>query len=410
MLFRGRLRNDSAALSHKDTSVSLAVGEGWVSAWDLGGRLYSIWKNGHTFRRGLTGQVLHKWRDDTRGALNPYDARHRVRLEGAEADALVDEAAARAAEAADRVARFREGWRDGSGGMPGADVEPLLARCAAFDARAAREDAERFAAVYRPIGMLPPDQYLSVVLQATEGCSFGSCTFCDLYDRPYRVKSPADFARHADEVKAYLGESISLRRRSIFLGAANAIAIPMPRLVELFGVLSSQFDLANQPVHAFVDGFTGTRKGSTDYSCLHALGLRRIYVGLESGHDPLLAFVRKPATRTQAVEAVHAMKEGGVSVGVIVMIGLGGHRYSAAHVADTVDAVNAMGLGAGDVLYFSDLVEVPGTAYPGLAAAHALDPLDLDARLAQLAAIRSALVFGATAPQLARYDVREFIY
>ena len=163
-------------------------------------------------------------------------------------------------------------------------------------------------------------------------------------------------------------------------------------------------------MHAFVDGFTGLRKSAADYARLRELGLRRVYVGLESGYDPLLTFVRKPATSTEAVETVRAIKDGGVSAGVIVMIGLGGRRFAAGHVADTIAAVNAMRLGAGDLVYFSDLVEVPGTAYPRLARTEDVGTLTIDERLAQVSAIRAGLVFPAERPQFARYDVREFVY
>ena len=63
MVCRGRIDGREAVISHKHTSVSLAIGDGWVAAWDLGGRLFSVWREGHTFGRGLSGAVLHKWRD-----------------------------------------------------------------------------------------------------------------------------------------------------------------------------------------------------------------------------------------------------------------------------------------------------------------------------------------------------------
>ncbi len=241
------------------------------------------------------------------------------------------------------------------------------------------------------------------------------------------MKPIEEFAAHAQAVLDYLGDSASLRGRSVFLGAANALAVPMPRLLDFFDTIASVLGEAapwnpsphparpgaspgRRPVHAFVDGFSGLQKSAADYATLRERGLRRVYVGLESGHDDLLAFVRKPATGRQAVETVRAIKAGGVSAGVIVMAGLGGRRFSAGHVADTAAAVNEMALDAGDLLYFSDLVEVPGTAYPRLAADADLRPLALDERLAQIAAIRSGLVFPGAPPRVARYDVREFVY
>lgn len=410
MVYRGRLDNRPALLSVKDSSVSLAVGHDWIAAWDLGGRLYSLWKQGHTYRRGLNGRVLHKWRDEAMAGRGPYDARQRVYIEEAAANPLVQETAEVLRAAIGAVREDALGWVNAGGARVPADVVALLDRCSRFDLARATTDAARFRQVFSPVGILPPDQYLSTVLQATEGCSFGTCSFCDLYHEPYRVKSAGEFAGHARSVREYLGESLRLRGRSIFLGAANALAVPMPRLVEFFEVMADVFDAPRRPVYAFVDGFTGARKTGADYAELRSRGLRRVYVGLESGHDPLLAFVRKPAGREQVVEAVRAIKTGGVSVGVIVMIGLGGHRFAAGHVSDTTAAVNDMRLGPNDLLFFSDLVEVPDTAYPQLAAADDIRPLSLDDRLQQLRAIREGLVFEGTPPQVARYDVREFVY
>ena len=75
------------------------------------------------------------------------------------------------------------------------------------------------------------------------------------------------------------------------------------------------------------------------------LGLKRVYIGLESGHDPLLEFVRKPGHAQDAIETVQTIKAAGINVGLIVMIGLGGDRFAAGHVADTIAVLNQMPLG-----------------------------------------------------------------
>ncbi len=413
MLFRGLLNGVPVTGSLKGTSLSLAEDERFVVSWDLGGRLYSVWRFNHTWRRGLNGEVLYKWYDAGEGhgrVSRGYDDRRRQTLTREQAAPVVDEAARFAARA---LASMREAPGSWTGqGNPDAwrVFRQRLEACARFDSVAADADAARFAGLYRPVGILPPDQYLSVVLQATEGCSFGSCTFCDLYHDRYRVKTTREFAAHVSGVVEYLGESIALRRRSIFLGAANALAVPMPRLIELLETLRATFPPPVPPLRAFVDAFTGVRKNAADYRALRDLGLGRVYIGLESGHDPLLAFVRKPGTAGEAIETVRAMKAVGLQVGVIVMIGLGGEAFSAAHVEDTAAAINAMGLGEGDLVYFSDLVEVPGTAYPAIARDASVRPLDLSERHAQLSALRSRLSFAGRPPQFARYDIREFVY
>jgi hypothetical protein len=403
---QGRIGDEAFTVTVRLESVTIGLeGPGasrTVAACDRAGRLYSFWRDGHTFRRGLGGRILHKWSDD-RG-------RHWDWPEGADADGVVDAAAAVFERVHDAVKTGQGRWSPEPEHMRRIEIWAALLLGARFTADAARADAARFARVYAPIGILPPDQYLATVVQATRGCSFTSCTFCDLYHEPYHVKSAFELHQHVEAVLAYLGPSRLLRNRSIFLGAANALAVPMGRLYKMFEVLERQLDARRHGVTAFVDAFTGARKTAGDYRALGKLGLRRVYVGLESGHDPLLDFVRKPGTSDTAIETVRAVKAAGLAAGVIVMVGLGGDQFAEGHVADTIAAVNAMGLGAGDFLYFSDLVPIPGTTYPTLAEAANVRALTPAERHAQRQAIQGGLRFAGPPPKVASYDIREFVY
>ncbi|RPJ74456.1 MAG: hypothetical protein EHM24_06075, partial [Acidobacteria bacterium] len=118
MVFRGRLRGVPVTASLKDTSVSLAADERYVASWDLGGRLYSAWRFGHTWRRGLNGQVLYKTRDDVAVSVSAYDARERRTLSAGEARPVVDEAAAFAGDVLEAMALTPAEWE--AGGAPAA--------------------------------------------------------------------------------------------------------------------------------------------------------------------------------------------------------------------------------------------------------------------------------------------------
>jgi len=93
---------------------------------------------------------------------------------------------------------------------------PLWRAAAKFDLNAARRDVEKFHSIYGRVAVLPPDQYNSLVLQATEGCAYSSCLFCELYRGVfYGRKTPAQFSRHLEDAIAYHGEALR-SRRSIF--------------------------------------------------------------------------------------------------------------------------------------------------------------------------------------------------
>jgi hypothetical protein len=371
-------------------------------SWDRGGRLYSVYDDGVTWRRGLSGTVIEKRRSG--------EVRERVRLEAAAADHVVASAADVARATLDAMSDGAWRWTGPVDQVVAQEARALLALASRFDAGTAQADAGRFALVFGHVGIPPPDQYLSLVVQATEGCSFNSCTFCDLYHERYRVKTPEEFREHVAGVLGYLGASASLRSRGIFLGAANALAVPMARLLPIFETLLEELDSARRGVCAFVDGFTGVRKTTAEYRLLSHFGLRRVYVGLESGHDPLLEFVRKPGRAVDAAETVRAVKAAGVQVGVIVMVGLGGRTFADGHERETIATLNAMGLGEGDFVYFSDLVDVPSTSYPVMAADAQIAPLSREERRRQQDAIRAGLRFAGAPPQFAAYDIREFTY
>ena len=402
MVLRALLGSAGVTISLKPGSVVVGIDDREVVAWDRAGRLYSVVSDGHTFRRGLNGRVLEKWQENGR-QLRRWPA-------GEQAARVVDEAAGLASRVAGGVAAGRLAWEAAPAPELRSELIEVLERAAQFDAGAAAADAARFAHVYQPVGILPPDQYLSVVVQATEGCSFNTCTFCRLYQNPYRVRSVVEFDTHVAAVRAYLADSLRLRDRSVFLGAANALATPMARLVPLLEVIGRQFDPARPRIGSFVDGFTGAMKSADDYRLLAALGLTRVYIGLESGHDPLLEFVRKPATSRQALETVRAVKAGGLSVAVIVLLGLGGDRFADAHVEDTAERLSAMDLGADDIVYLSALVEAPGAAYPTLALERGIHPLTSEQMQAQRQAITRSVSYADDPPKFVSYHVDEFVY
>jgi hypothetical protein len=402
MVLRARLAGTPHVMSLKPQGLTLAVGDDVVIAWDRGGRLYSATLCGSTWRRGLSGTMLRKrggpgWRDRAYPTV-------------AEADAVTARAAALASATADALTGPDWRWETTPDAGTLSDVHSLLAACARFDARAARCDAVAFATVYDAVGILPPDQYLSLVVQLTRGCAFNTCTFCGLYRDDYAVKTPDAFAEHVDAVLRHLGASASLRSRGIFLGAANALAVPMAHLVPAFDVLATRLDARHPGVCAFVDGFTGRLKTVEDYETLGAMGLRRVYVGLESGHDPLLRAVQKPGSSAHAVDTVRRVKAAGLQVGVIVMTGLGGTMYARGHEIDTALVLSDMRLGSGDLLYFSELVEPAAGPLALDTALTSHGVLDSYACRRQREAIIGATRFGAGRPQVSTYDIREFVY
>lgn len=387
-------------------ALTLAVDEQTVLAYDRAGRLWSAFMGGVTYRRGYNGRIMAKHRAGGQRA--------RRWLGEDEAAALL----ARISKLARQVSGSSGQWDAPPAAL--AQLQEALSRAAAFDPQMAAQDAQRFNAIYlpsptrhgAPVGILPPDQYMALVLQMTVGCSFNTCTFCTFYrDRPFHIKTPAEFQAHSAAVLEYMGPALPMRK-SVFLADANALVAPQKQLVELLNVAQSVCSpaLPCYDYYAFLDGFSGAKKSPQEYAALGKRGLKRIYIGLESGYDPLLRFLNKPGTAADAIATVRAIQAGGLHVGLIVLLGAGGARFAKEHIWYTIEVVNQMKLGANDLLYFSELVEQPEQPYGALAAQNDINPLSSQQMLEQRRAIQTELRFDGPPPKISTYDIREFVY
>lgn len=424
---------EDAFVNVKRHSLSVSLdGFRRIFTFDRKGRLIGASKEGRFLQRGLDNRIVEKWGSSEGGSFK-FEHRRRRELTSDEKKAFLNDVHRTMGEVHDALCQ---------GKLPVFCFDPLipdpegearawLERILRYDFEGLEQDAAQFRAIYRPIGILPPDQYLALVLQATEGCHWNRCTFCHFYrGRPFRMKTEEEFRRHIDDVKGFFGEALGLRR-SIFLGDANALVIPKRRLLPMFDLINQTFPLipphldqaerlswksrhpmAFEGIYSFIDVFSGRKKSRQDFEELAALGLRRVYIGLETGCDELLRFLNKPGTSAEALELVAAIKAGGVSVGVIVMVGVGGDRFWERHVKETTKVLNAMGLGPGDLLYFSEFVEYPESEYAQMAKTLGIKPLTRREIWHQMEAIRSGLMVppDARGPQVSVYDIREFLY
>jgi hypothetical protein len=281
----------------------------------------------------------------------------------------------------------------------------------AWDADRARADRRVFERIYRPVSIVPPDQYRALVLQMTEGCSWNRCTFCSFYrDRRFRVKSSAELREHTQQIKALLGRGLGLRR-SIFLGDANALIVPQPRMRELLHVIRDELPDEAENLYAFLDIFGAEQKTPSEYAELRAYGLRRVYIGLESGDEAVFGLLNKPGSPQQCVATVGHMKAAGIQVGIILLAGAGGATLAQQHVARSIAALAAMGLDQGDLVYISPLIVPDDGEYARRARELSLAPLsapELDAQLDELKAGARAATQGR--PRVALYHIEEWLY
>ncbi len=397
-----QLGDRRVVVSHKEGAITVSLTEEELVSYDLAGRFLGSYDHGTNVRRGLDNTFQQRWRlkrangDRLRHRILP-DMEARAHLEGLRGQIsrlLDDEVTARAHPA----------------------TAEALRRAVAHTYDRLVASARTFAGLYGHIPILPPDQYRALVVQATDGCTYNRCTFCTLYrDKPFRVRSPQDFRRHLHQVLDFMEAGLSYRT-SLFLGDANAIAIATPRLAELMDILRGTAALKpiinRGGVHAFLDIYAGSGKSGQDYRTLKDKGLRRVSLGVESGSEGLLAFVRKPGTRQDIHDVVSTLKAAGVAVVIIFMVGLGGQRYREEHLAESASLVRMLPLSRGDIIYLSRFTPGPQAPYLSLAKQAGVRPLtadEIDDETWQWKTVLGRAV-GRTGAKVAPYSFQRFIY
>jgi coproporphyrinogen III oxidase-like Fe-S oxidoreductase len=75
---------------------------------------------------------------------------------------------------------------------------------------------------------------------------------------------------------------------------------------------------------------------------LRRLGLGRLYLGLETGHDPTLRAVAKGADSAAMVTAGQRVRAAGIFLSVTCLLGIAGTEHSLAHAQATAEVLTRM--------------------------------------------------------------------
>lgn len=224
----------------------------------------------------------------------------------------------------------------------------------------------------------PPSEARSLLLRPTRNCPWNKCAFCHTYKgtrfelRPVdEIKRDIDAARDlADAVRELswkLGQggevndavisyvfgnegffSDTFRHvaawlyfggKTAFLQDADTLIMKTDDLVEILRYLRGKFP-AIERITSYCRSRTAGHKSVDDLRRIREAGLVRIHVGLESGCDEVLAFIRKGATAADHVKGGKRIVEAGISLCEYVMPGLGGRSRSREHAVETARVLN----------------------------------------------------------------------
>ena len=127
----------------------------------------------------------------------------------------------------------------------------------------------------------------------------------------------------------------------VFLQDADALITRTADLAEVIRYLKAMFPTVDT-VTCYARSKTCRHKAAEELMELREAGLTWCFVGIESGNDDVLSYMKKGVTQREHIVGGRKMLESGISVAAFVMPGLGGNDgdRSRRHVRDTVSVLN----------------------------------------------------------------------
>jgi radical SAM superfamily enzyme YgiQ (UPF0313 family) len=200
----------------------------------------------------------------------------------------------------------------------------------------------------------PPSEANSYILQATVGCSWNHCTYCDMYrDKRFRVREQAETLEDIAMAAAAYGERVD----KIFVADGDALVMTLDQWEPILRRCREQFPRLRR-VSAYATARNLNEKTETELRQLREWGLSLLYIGPESGDDFTLRRIAKGANFAEHVSAAQKAHAAELKLSAIFLLGAGGIERSAEHAEASARLASAM-----DPRFVSclTLTVVPGT-------------------------------------------------
>lgn len=183
---------------------------------------------------------------------------------------------------------------------------------------------------YEGIVIRPPSEADSLIFQYTIGCFHNRCIFCPAYkEKRFRVRGLSEMAQ---DIRSCLPACAGTRR--VFLADGDALAAPFADLIALFNLLRSSFPRL-QRIGMYANTKNILEKSAEKLILLRKAGLGILYLGIESGDDGLLGWMKKGVTASETAEAGRLVKAAGIRLSVTVLLGIGEIEKSTEHARQT---------------------------------------------------------------------------
>jgi hypothetical protein len=224
----------------------------------------------------------------------------------------------------------------------------------------------------------PPNEAYSLLVRFTRNCPWNQCEFCHTYkSRRFEKRSIDEIKRDVDTIGKIHEDILSFSWRqgqggkitdtlieeifsnsnhnecyktvavwmyfggkNVFIQDANSLAMNPHVFVEALTYLKQTFPSIERVTSYARSRTIAKRLTADNLAAMSDAGLTRLHLGLESGSDLLLQYMRKGVTKEEQIEAGRKVREAGIELSEYVVLGLGGKKWWHEHVLETADALN----------------------------------------------------------------------
>ena len=167
----------------------------------------------------------------------------------------------------------------------------------------------------------PPSEAYSLIIQITLGCSHNKCSFCSMYkEKKFVIKPIEDIKSDIDAFRAmYKNRSVE----KIFLADGDALVVPTEILVQVFDYIKEVFPECKR-VSIYGTAIAIHQKSVEDLKKLYEKGLTLVYLGVESGDNDALKFIKKGIRAERVVELAKKIQDTGIDLSITLIAGLMG--------------------------------------------------------------------------------------
>jgi radical SAM superfamily enzyme YgiQ (UPF0313 family) len=224
----------------------------------------------------------------------------------------------------------------------------------------------------------PPSEAQSLLIRVTRNCPWNQCEFCHTYKgETFSIRSLEEVQKDIDQAKEIADEIRELSWKmgqagrinqtvlrhffsqpkaqnpawqtvagwlyfggsQVFLQDGNSLMRKTGDLVAILRYLREKFP-SIQRITSYGRARTLAKKSVEELKQLREAGLTRIHIGMETGYDLLLQYIKKGVTAQEQVTAGRNVVASGISLSEYIMPGLGGLRWWREHALESARVLN----------------------------------------------------------------------